>query len=404
MGENRYRSNRMAAASYRVEYHGIAPDYLLHYKTVYFSDGHVNAPFVSQEPQRWTAEDRPLQETRGFNEVYLSISPEYLDNDDRDLQSEIERALDPADDGEPAVVFFEVSSEETVDIELLEVLVDLQIEYSAFLATPLRPEIADAINSQNREVDEDEYFDRYESTRTDYLDIVDRRSSTKPVLGGIPVISRRRTREVILDYLKRGITAICVDFNGRSPMVPAQVENVLTPLQAELGFRDWHEDGFLYAINADRGQRTQAGNFLALAAGFDGLGGYHTGPRGDEEFFDWLNERPPTTLRIFETAAFRYREHPIEEIVERFPPRTNLDAERVQALAERGSAGNARKVLNAEQLGLAANELRRAINVGNAAALLRSKSSVDGRVRAALRTVRESHDRDSVQGQLPGDD
>lgn len=392
----------MPPYEYRVEYHGTDADYLLNYKTLHFGGYRVNTPFAAQEIGRWTGQDKPLDEARGFNEVYCSISPEHLSNGDRDLQSEIEQSVQPAKDSEPTVLFFEIRSEEIVDSDLLETIVDLQLEYSDFLATPFRSGIVDAINSGTREINPEEYFDRYEATRTDYLDIVAERTTPKTVLGGIPMLRWGRTREIIQDYLKREIAALCVNFNGRSPLVPSQIDNIIAPLQAELGTRGWHEDGFLYAINAHRGQRTNAGDFLALAVGFDGLGGYHTRVRGDEEFLEKLQEREKTTFRMFHKSEFIHRIHPISEIVQQFPTRTNLEAERVQRLAENGSADEVRKILEAEQKALGANDLRQAINFGNAADLLQSKASVDGWVQNALDAVLSAHDSDSRQDGLPG--
>ena len=387
--------------NYEVQYNGIDGDYLLHQKTLHFGDFNVNTPFASQALDQWTGSDTPLNSVRGFNEVYRQVSIDYLTSD-RDLDGEIARTLDRADDDSVSCLFFSIPSERPVDPELLRELAKLQAKHSAYYAVPFRPKIVDAINSKDREVNIEEYFGYYESTVSDYLNIVSDLDPEKPVMGAIPALRWGMIRKLIQRYIERDIAAMCVNFNGRSPLVsPAQVDNILVPLQSEIGFHNWQFDGFLYAINAHRGQRAAAADFLALAAGFDAIGGYHTSPSGDKEFFDNIPDVTP--LRVFRRHSYTYDEIPVGEVANRFPKETNLDPDRAQRFAENGNAGGIRKVLTAEQMGLAANTLRQEIRTGNAGQFIQSKLVGDGRELDALQAIRSEFDSDSKQEGLAGD-
>lgn len=381
-------------------------DYTLHTKTLHFdtadSERTVNTPFAAQPLDRWTEDDIPLDSVRGFNEIYRQVPTDYFDSE-RDLENEIERTVEKAAPNSVNCIFFSITGEEAISKELLKELARLQKKYSVFFAVPFRPKIVDAINSDEREIDIEAYFNRYESMVFDYLDVVSNLESDKSVMGSIPVLPWGRTRSLTQNYLKQGISALCVNFNGRSPLVqPAQIDHILAPLQAEIEYHGWHRDGFLYAINADRGRRASAADFLSLATGFDAIGGYHTSPRGDEEFFKKLQEQDTSPFRIFRRSHYIYNDVPPSEVSGAFPDHTNLDADRAQQLSEDGNATGIRKVLRGEQMGLAANKLRNEINTGNAGQHIRSKIGVDGHVVNALDTIVDEFESDSRQEGLPG--
>lgn len=385
------------AGDYSVELQSMDDDYLLTDKTIHFTeDKSVNTPCVAHDPSLWNKHDQPHRSVQGFNEIYLSVDP--VDgNPNRDLEKEIRDDLSRPDDEDVSCVFFAIQSETRGDDDLAE-FARLQEKYSDYYAAPFRPQTVDAMNSSKRVVPVDEYFNTYLETAKKYVDIVQNLATEKPILGAIPMLEWGQVNKLLEEYIENEVRALCVNFNGRSPLARNQINNILPPLISRLSSQSWEQDGFLYAMNAKRGSGEVAADFLAFALGFDCIGGYHTRIKGDKEYFEKLNNNPREVFRIFKRSQLTYRSYEPSEVQIHFPDQTNINSRRAQNQAESGDFRTTEKVLNWEQKGFAANDLRSEINQGSAATYLRSTPAIDGEVRQKLRAVRSAYESDTRQG------
>jgi hypothetical protein len=273
---------------------------------------------------------------RGIAEIYRKTNAAALENSRRGwggLADKLKLQAKRAQDDELVVPFIEYEDTADLEFENAAEIAKLQTNYGDILPVPLMVPLVDAAE------DGDDRTTPHvsaiiQNART-YLEAVNKLEIKKPVMGVIPRISEDCTRALLELYKENGIRAYCVDFNRRSPMAQAQIDDVVTPLMQVLTNYDMREESLVYAVNVNDSRsatddRRTADAMYAYTLGFDIVGDNHISPNYPEEVFEEMGGDGEVELRLFDGDTVSITEVPVSGLDPFLPPDAEIPVDRVQ--------------------------------------------------------------------------
>jgi hypothetical protein len=164
----------------------------------------------------------------------------------------------------------------------IDILTNFAYSHSDMTPIPSVPKVARNLNFENFD-----YFIEYLDSCYNSIEI----RNKKNIMGYIPVRAPLFGRELINYYLDKGINAYYVDFDGS--MITTHLD-MLNAMKRELAKRGYEENHLFHFINVSYGKSINdqkvlsARDILGFGYGLDSLGGIHSGPKRNPEFYEKL--------------------------------------------------------------------------------------------------------------------
>ncbi|AAM31359.1 hypothetical protein [Methanosarcina mazei] len=164
----------------------------------------------------------------------------------------------------------------------IEILTNVAYSHSDITPIPSIPKAARNLNVENFDA-----FVKYLDSCYESIEI----RNKKNIMGYIPATVSLFGRELINYYLDKGINAYYVDFDGR--MITNYID-MLNAMKRELAKRGYEENHLFHFVNASYGKSINdqkvlsARDILGFGYGLDSLGGIHSGPKRNPEFYEKL--------------------------------------------------------------------------------------------------------------------
>jgi hypothetical protein len=164
----------------------------------------------------------------------------------------------------------------------IDILTNLAYSHSDITPIPSIPKVARNLNIENFDV-----FIEYLDSCYNSIEI----RNKKNIMGYIPATAPLFGRKLINYYLDKGINAYYVDFD--SSMITTHLD-VLNAMKRELAKRGYEENHLFHFVNVSYGKSINdqkvlsARDILGFGYGLDSLGGIHSGPKRNPEFYEKL--------------------------------------------------------------------------------------------------------------------
>ena len=164
----------------------------------------------------------------------------------------------------------------------IDILTNLAYSHSDITPIPSIPKVARNLNVEN--------FDSFIEYLDSCYNSIEIRNK-KNIMGYIPATAPLFGRELINYYLDKGINAYYVDFD--SSMITTHLD-VLNAMKRELAKRGYEENHLFHFVNVSYGKSINdqkvlsARDILGFGYGLDSLGGIHSGPKRNPEFYEKL--------------------------------------------------------------------------------------------------------------------
>lgn len=324
-----------------------------------------DTPTISYDMTVFRSSDRVAPQTRGLNEVYQLMGTEKVPI--RKLMSDTKAEKDF--DVRLQTKFNRTDSANEVNIGILESEVlsypsGRELEYILNTALIIS-DIVPIPNFRNitTNIDSDLRFFEYTTFLETAISNVESYKNRKPIMGVIPKLSWTNTEKLVNFYIDKGLNAFYVDFAARNS-ITAQRDflHVFSVLQEH----DMIEKSFVYAFNVDAGRLSKnatvvhARDILSYGFGFDAMGRKHRRVKARSEVWRKINTLP-NRVRLFNRYDYGYhRILEVEKIKEIYPHGSCISLEKLLTNFKSNvhELRRCENLLNSEQLGLEANNLK----------------------------------------------
>jgi len=322
-------------------------------------------PIISYDMTVFRSMDRVAPQTKGLNEIYQLMGTEKVPIEKLMSDTKTEKDFDIR----LQTKFNRTDSANEVNIGILEneslsYPSEKELDYilkTAYIISDIVP--IPNFRSITTNIDSDYQFSEYTKFLETVLSNAESYKNRKPIMGVIPKLSYTNTEKLVNFYVDKGLNAFYVDFAARNS-ITAQRDflHVFSVLQK----RDLIEKSFVYAFNVDAGRLSKnatvvnARDILSYGFGFDAMGRKHRRVKASSETWRKINTLP-NRVRLFNRYDYGYhRILEVDKIKGIYPAGSCISLERllnnfrtnVQELRR------CENVLNSEQLGLEANNLK----------------------------------------------
>ncbi len=164
----------------------------------------------------------------------------------------------------------------------IDILTNFAYSHSDITPIPSVPKVARNLNVEN--------FDAFIEYLDSCYNSIEIRNK-KNIMGYIPARAPLFGRELINYYLDKGINAYYIDFDGS--MITTHID-MLNAMKRELAKRGYEENHLFHFVNVSYGKSIDdqkvlsARDILGFGYGLDSLGGIHSGPKRNPEFYEKL--------------------------------------------------------------------------------------------------------------------
>jgi len=322
-------------------------------------------PIISYDMTVFRSMERVAPQTKGLNEIYQLMGTEKVPIEKLMSDTKTEKDFDIR----LQTKFNRTDSANEVNIGILEneslsYPSEKELDYILKTAYIISDIVAiPNFRSITTNIDSDYQFSEYTKFLETVLSNADSYKNRKPIMGVIPKLSYTNTEKLVNFYVDKGLNAFYVDFAARNS-ITAQRDflHVFSVLQK----RDLIEKSFVYAFNVDAGRLSKnatvvnARDILSYGFGFDAMGRKHRRVKASSETWRKINTLP-NRVRLFNRYDYGYhRILEVDKIKGIYPAGSCISLERllnnfrtnVQELRR------CENVLNSEQLGLEANNLK----------------------------------------------
>lgn len=372
-------------------------------RTVQIGSKTIETPAKAIPIEETRPHEQVAPETRGVNELYKEVGGKKLRKERRGKASPIgkplRRGANKAEDGEMTFAFLSYQESSTLPEADAATMVKLLAEHSDVLVAPLLPEIAGSASSDSGLGDP--AYGSYKESVLRFLEQANRVAPDLPVMGTLPPLEWQFIDDLLNEYTTRGIRAYAANFDRTRITANRQVERVKPLVQYPVR-RGIEESVLLYAINLHSGQRDDslgarpAADITPFSMGFDIVGGNHISPSLPSKVFEEMeSENDSLVFHLLDKENYTYQDVPLDQLPARFPADSTFDADHIVQRV-RKSPKNAKyrlqRLVNAEQMAFAIDELQDEIDEGSAFEHIASKAGVSNAVLSSLQDVRDGFD------------
>lgn len=367
----------------------------------------IDTPARARPARKTRSGEQPMEESRGVVELHRTIDTERLTRARRGnlevITDELKRGYRKAHDDEVVCSFFTYEDEQTMAQGEIELMVNVLEEFSDVLPVPMMPGLVRIM--EDDEEPTDPAFHTYKENVDQFVRIARTLAPDKPVMGVIPPLGSEFTYELMDLYAEYNVRAYYVNFKRRRITAETQI-GVVKPMMQYIARRDIADNVLFYAINLHPGDEdetlglTPALDMSSVGMGFDIIGENHVGIRAPPEAFE--GEDDTVTFTFFDRDSYARREVLLAELPQHFPSESGFDPEHiVQRSAESDNhRRRLEKLVSAEQMALATQELHPQIPAGSAFDHLMGKPGVTPEIARALQDVRDGFEDGQSQSSL----
>jgi hypothetical protein len=230
-------------------------------------------------------------------------------------------------------------------------------------------------------IDSDYQFSEYTKFLETVLSNIESHTNEKPTMGVIPKLSYTNTEKLVNFYVDKGLNAFYVDFAARNSIT---AQRDFLHVFSVLKHRELIEESFVYAFNVDAGRLSKnativnARDILSYGFGFDAMGRKHRRVKASSETWRRINTLP-NRVRLFNRYDYGYHKIlEVEKIKGIYPTDSCIPLERLlnNFRTDVQELRRCENVLNSEQLGLEATNLKGVIKNERPTKYLASKEYV----------------------------
>lgn len=398
----------MSTFELRTDY--VSDDLVAARRTIVGDDIQVQTPTTAMQAAKLRESDAIDPRVCGVQELYRTFGDDTLTNLSRGTDSEFVDQLAKQAVEVPdvlTVAFLKYTETDTLNRSDAALLVDILATTSDIITVPLMPKVARTVGERERtESSRDPAYRMYRESVERFLEAARERTPDQPVMGVLPMVGWECIRDLLALYREYGVELFCLNFD-RSRITAQSKVAMMRPLARHITRNNLEERVLLYAINLQHANRDAAlgirpgDDFCGFGMGLDIIGGMHESPNLPADEFGEMEGSE--SFKLFDRIQRGYRDVPLDQLAAAIPDDLQLDGEFVQQRVEAAGEGTRRryeKIINAEQMALAAESVRRAMDTGTVQAELTDRVGItDTAVRAILQ-VRQSFDDGSSQSNL----
>lgn len=343
--------------------------------------------------------------SRGVCELHRGVSTEKLRSarhgNMRAITGELQTGYRKAKGNEVVFTFLSWKEGQTFGEAGAQVFVDVIETFSDILTVPLMPELVEAVEEDRLS---DTAYQEYRQNVSQFLETARIKHPEAPIMGVIPALGWEFTDDLMRLYEKYNVRAFCMNLNRTRITAGTKVE-IVKPMMRHIARRDIADNVLFYGINLHPGDYDDslglrpAADMASFGMGFDIVGENHVSPSIPEEAFE---DDETVTFKLFDREEFAYKEVLLAELPQHFPEKTRFDVDEVVQRAARSDNQRRRleKLVNAEQMALAAKELQVQIPSGITFKQLAKKRGVTPKIARAFQSVRDGFDDGQSQSSL----
>jgi len=324
-----------------------------------------DTPIISYDMTVFRSIDKVAPQTKGLNEIYQLMGTEKIPIEklmsnmkaEKDFDIRLQTKFNRTD-------FAHEVNIGILESESLSYPSEKELDYILKTASIIS-DIVPIPNFRNitTNIDSDFQFSEYTNFLETVISNVESYKNRKPIMGVIPKLSYTNTEKLVNFYIDKGLNAFYVDFAARNS-ITAQRDflHVFSVLQE----RDLIEKSFVYAFNVDAGRLSKnatvvnARDILSYGFGFDAMGRKHRRVKASSETWRKINTLP-NRVRLFNRYDYGYhRILEVEKIKEIYPNDSCISLEKLLSnfYTNVQELRRCENMLNSEQLGLEANNLK----------------------------------------------
>jgi len=324
-----------------------------------------DTPIISYDMSVFRNNDKVAPQTKGLNEIYQLMGTERVPI--KKLMSSMKAEKDF--DVRLQTKFNRTDFAHEVNIGILESELfsypsGTELEYILNTASIIS-DIVPVPNFRNitTNIDSDFQFSEYTKFLENVITNFESYKNKKPIMGVIPKLSWINTEKLVNFYIDKGLNAFYVDFAARNSIT---AERDFLHVFSVLQEHDLIEKSFVYAFNVDAGRLSKnatvvnARDILSYGFGFDAMGRKHRRVKASSETWRKINTLP-NRVRLFNRFDYGYHKIlEVEKIKEIYPNNSCIPLEKLlnNFYSDVHELRRCENVLNSEQLGLEANNLK----------------------------------------------
>jgi hypothetical protein len=340
-------------------------------------------PIISYDMTVFRSMDKVAPQTRGLNEIYQLMGTERVPIEKLMSDTKMEKDFD----NRLQTKFNRTDASNEVNIGILEneslsYPSEKELDYilkTAYIISDIVP--IPNFRSITANIDSDYQFSEYTKFLETVLSNIESHTNEKPTMGVIPKLSYTNTEKLVNFYVDKGLNAFYVDFAARNSIT---AQRDFLHVFSVLKHRELIEESFVYAFNVDAGRLSKnativnARDILSYGFGFDAMGRKHRRVKASSETWRRINTLP-NRVRLFNRYDYGYHKIlEVEKIKGIYPTDSCIPLERLlnNFRTDVQELRRCENVLNSEQLGLEATNLKGVIKNERPTKYLASKEYV----------------------------
>ncbi|WP_181691358.1 hypothetical protein [Natronomonas sp. LN261] len=398
----------MTTFEIRTDY--VSDDLVAARRTIVGDGVQVQTPTTAMQAAKLRKSDAVDPGVCGVQELYRTFGDDTLTELSRGTDTEFVDQLAKQAVEVPdvlTVAFLKYTETDTLSPSDAALLVDILATTSDVITIPLMPKVARAVGEDERTgSSRDPAYRMYRESVERFLEAARERALNRPVMGVLPMVGWEYIRDLLPLYREHGVELFCLNFD-RSRITAQSKVAMMRPLARHITRNNLEERVLLYAINLHHANRDATlglrpgDDFCGFGMGLDVIGGMHESPNIPGDKFDEMEDSE--SFKLFDRIQRGYRDVPLDQLAAAIPDDLQLDGEFVQQRVEATGENTRRryqKIINAEQMELAAKSVRHAMGTGTVQAELTDRVGVTDAAVQAILQVRQSFDDGSNQSNL----
>jgi hypothetical protein len=337
-------------------------------KRIHVDGKSFDTPIISYDMTVFRSSDKVASQTKGLNEIYQLMGTEKVPirtlmsnmKAEKDFDVRLQTKLGRTDSAHEVNIGI-------LESESLSYPSGTELDYvlkTASIISDIVP--IPSFRNITTNIDSDSQFLEYTRFLENVISNVESYKNRKPIMGVIPKLSYTNTEKLVDFYIDKGLNAFYVDFAARNS-ITAQRDflHVFSVLHEHVMI----EKSFVYAFNVDAGRLSKnatvvnARDILSYGFGFDAIGRKHRRVKANSETWRRINTLP-NRVRLFNRHDYGYHKiMEVEKIREVYPSDSCISLEKLLSnfYTNVQELRRCENMLNSEQLGLEANNLRHVI-------------------------------------------
>jgi len=271
----------------------------------------------------------------------------------------------------PTITIAEFDEERLPTEEEIDFLVGTIYPHSDISTIPI-------ISNINKKKKSELEFDKYKKYVQDTIKSIEDLNN-KPIMGTVPNLPGKPTKELIKFYLDKGINSFLIDLDGGNPISKSMR---LYRILKEIKKNEMHDKCYFFAHNignrVNKAAKTvPAKDILGFGLGLNSLGNKHKKFVPNKQFIEFMKLNPKRKFRLFNKEDYGYWKYTsLEEIKDNYPSDSSIP---YNTFKDANTPNKMQKLFNEEQMSLETNTITSVVNENPEKSIpyLKTKKNVD---------------------------